>query len=123
MLAGLAAKYGNKTAVVCGEERCSYAELDKTSNRVANALLKLGTRKGDRVFLLLENSLEYIVTYFGVVKIGAIAVPVDPKYKVDEVASLIADSQPKILVAESPILDPLLPLLPSFTSVERVIDL
>lgn len=123
MLAGLADKYGNKTAVVCGEERCSYTELDATSNRVANALMKLGVKKGDRVFLLLENSLEYIVTYFGVVKIGAIAVPVDPKYKADEVASLITNCQPKILVAESPILDPLIPLLPSFTSVERVIDL
>jgi long-chain acyl-CoA synthetase len=123
MLAGLAARYGNKTAVVSGEKRCSYSELDMASNRVANALLKLGVKKGDRVFLLLENSLEYIITYFGTVKIGAIAVPVDPKYKVDEVASLIADCQPKILVAESPILDPLIPVLPSFTSVEKVIDL
>lgn len=123
MLAGLAAKYGNKTAVVCAEKRCSYTELEATSNRVANALLKLGVGKGDRVFLLLENSLEYIITYFGVVKTGAIAVPVDPKYKVDEVASLIADCRPKILVAESPILDPLIPLLPSFKSVEHVIDL
>jgi len=123
MLAGLAAKYGNKPAVVCGEKRCSYSEMDTTSNRVANTFLKLGIKKGDRVFLLLENSLEYIITYFGIVKAGAIAVPVDPKYKVDEVASLIGDCQPKILVGESPILDPLIPILPSFTSVEKVIDL
>lgn len=123
MLAGLAARYGNKTAIVCAEQRCSYSELDKTSNRVANALLKLGINKGDRVLLLLENSLEYIITYFGIVKTGAIAVPVDPKYKVDEIASLVNDCQPKILVAESPLLEPLLPVLPSFKSIQKVIDL
>jgi long-chain acyl-CoA synthetase len=123
MLADLAAKYGAKAAVICGEQRCSYAELDKTSNRAANGLLRLGVGKGDRVFLLLENSIEYIVTYFGVVKIGAIAVPVDPKYKADEVAALVDDCQPKIFVCESPVLDPLLPVLPAFKSVEKVIDL
>lgn len=123
MLAGLAAKYGDKTAVVCEEKRCSYAELDKTSNRVANGLLKLGIKKDDRVFLFLDNSLEYIITYFGIVKTGAIAVPVDPKYKADEVTALINDCQPKIFVSESPILEPLLSYLPAYKSVETVIDL
>ena len=123
MVAGLAAKFGSKTAVICGEQSLTYRELDLASNRVANALSKMGTSKGERVFLLLENSLEYIVTYFGVVKIGAVAVPVDPKYKVDEVAALIHDCEPKIMVCESPVLEPLVPFLPAFKSVEKVVDL
>lgn len=123
MLAGLAGKFGSKTAIVCGVKRCSYADLDKTSNRVANGLLKLGVKKGDRVILFLENSLEYIVTYFGIVKTGAVAVPVDPKYKADEVTALVDDCQPRILVSESPILDPLIPLLSTYKSVEKTIEL
>lgn len=123
MLARLAARYGDKTAIVCEEQRLSYSDLDKASNKVANALIEMGVNKGDRIVLLLNNSPEYVVTYFGIVKIGAIAVPLDPKYKVDELTSLFADCQPRILVAESPVLEPLIPLLPGFKSIERVIDL
>ena len=123
MLAGLAARYGDKAAVVCEEQTLSYSGLDEASNRVANALIGMGINKGDRIVLLLNNSPEYIVTYFGIVKIGAIAVPIDPKYKVDELTALFADCQPRILVAEGSVLEPLIPVLSSFTSIERVIDL
>ncbi len=123
MLDKLVAQYGNKTAIVCEDQRLSYADLDKASNKVANAFVKMGINKGDRIALLLNNSPEFVVTYFGIVKIGAIAVPLDPKYKVDELASLLADSQPRILVTESAVLEPLIPTLPSFKSIERVIDL
>lgn len=123
MLARLAARYGDKTAIVFEEQRLSYSDLDEASNKVANALLKMGINKGDRIVLLLNNSPEYVVTYFGIVKIGAIAVPLDTKYKVDELTPLFADCQPRILVTESPLLEPLIPILPGFKSIERVIDL
>src|SRR3989338_125382 len=84
MLAGLAARYRDKPAIICEEQKLSYSDLDEASNRVANALISMGINKGDRIVLLLNNSPEYVVTYFGIVKIGAIAVPLDPKYKIDE---------------------------------------
>lgn len=123
MLARLAARYGDKTAIVFEEQRLSYSHLDEASNKMANALIKMGITKGDRIILLLDNSPEYVVTYFGIVKVGAIAVPLDPKYKLDELTSLFTDCQPRILVVESPVLDPLIPILPGFKSIERVIDL
>ena len=123
MLEVAAERFGAKTAIVFGDSRLSYADLDKASNKVADALIKLGIKKGDRIALLLSNSPEFAIIYFGVVKAGAVAVPLDPKYKLDELASLLDSSLPRILVTESPALDPLIPVLSSFKSIEHVINL
>ncbi len=67
----------NKEAVVHGEERRAYAWLDANANRVANALIAAGIRPGDRVGLLMPNCVPYICSYFGTLKAGAVAVPID----------------------------------------------
>ena len=123
MLEEVAKQYGAKTAIALGDQRLSYTELDEASNKVANALFELGLSKGDRVAMLLSNSPDFAIIYFGIVKIGAIAVPLDTRYKFYELASLFNNCQPKILVAESPFLEPLVPDLPRFKSIEHVIDL
>ncbi len=123
MLEGVAGRYGRKTAIVSGERRFSYTDLDETSNKLANALIKMGVKKCDRIAVLLSNSPEFVITYFGIVKTGAIAVPLDPKYKVGELIALFNDCQPKVLIAESPALEPLVPVLSRFKSIKRVIDL
>ncbi len=123
MLEETVKQYAGKTAIVMGKQRLSYAELDKASNKIANTLLTIGVRKGDRVVILLSNSPEFAIVYFGIVKIGAIAVLLNIRYKVDELASLFDDSQPKVLVTESPYIEPLVPILPRFKSIEHVIDL
>ena len=118
-----AKRYGDKTAILSGDRRLSYADLDEASNKIANAFISMGVQKGDRVAMILSNSPESVILYFGVVKTGAIAVPLDPNYKVDELASLFNDCQPKLLVAESLYLEPLIPALPGFKSIEQVINL
>ncbi|MDD4875558.1 MAG: AMP-binding protein [Dehalococcoidales bacterium] len=123
MLQEVVMRYGEKTAVVLGNRKLSYVELDEASNKVANALINIGVRKGNRVAILLSNSPEFIVIYFGIIKIGAIAVPLDTKYKTGELISLFNDSHPKVLVAESPFLEPLIPLLSSFRYIKYVISL
>ena len=101
--------YGGKTAIVLGDCRLSYAELDEASNKVANTLVRIGVDKGDRVAMLLANSPEFVIIYFGIVKGGGIAVPVSTNYKANELASLFDNCQPKLLVAENPFLEPLVP--------------
>ncbi len=123
MLEETVGRYGGKTAIVLGDRRLSYAELDEASNKIANTLIRMGVNKGDRVAMLLSNSPEFVIIYFGIVKAGSIAVPLDTKYKVDELAPLFDNCQPKVLVAESPTLEPLVPLLPRFKSIKYVIDL
>jgi long-chain acyl-CoA synthetase len=122
MLEKAAGRYGKKTAVVMDERRLSYAQLDEASNKIANALLGMGIKKGDRVAMLLANSPEFAAIYFGVVKIGAVAVPLDTKYKLTELTSLFNDAQPKVLVAESSFLKPLVPALEGFKSLAGVIE-
>ena len=123
MLEQSAKRYAGKTAVAMGEQRLTYAQLDEASNKVANALVGMGVSKGDRVAILLPNSPEFVTIYFGVVKIGGIAVPLDIRYKMDELTSLFDDFQPKVLVSESPTLETIVPALSRFSYIEHVIDL
>ncbi len=122
MLEEAAVRYKGKAAIVSGDRRLSYADVDEASNKVANALIGMGVKKNDRVAMLLSNSPEFVTTYFGLVKAGAIAVPLDTQYRVDELTSLFADSMPKVLVTESPTLEPLIPVLSRFQSIKYVID-
>jgi long-chain acyl-CoA synthetase len=115
--------YGDKTAVINGDRLLSYGELDEASNKIANALTGMGVEKGDRVAMLLPNSQEFIVIFFGIAKIGAIAVPLNIKYKVDELTSLFSSARPKVLVAEIPSLEPLVAALPRFKYIKNIIEL
>ena len=123
MLQSTAGKYGEKAAIVAGKRRMSYAGLDEASNKVADALMKMGVEKGDRVAMLLSNCPEFVTLFFGIIKAGGIAVPLDVRYKVEELACLFADCRPKVLVAESDLLQPIVPALPRFDSIEHIISL
>ena len=123
MLEEAVGQYGDKTIIVSGDHRLSYTDLDEASNKVANTLIEIGVNKGDRVAMLLTNSPEFVISYYGIIKAGAIAVPLDPKYKINELASLFDDSLPRVVVSESPTLEPLVPALSKFKSIRHVIDL
>ncbi|MBI2980220.1 MAG: AMP-binding protein [Chloroflexi bacterium] len=123
MLDEAAGKYGQKTAIVSGQRRLSFSNLAEASDKVANGLIKMGVNKGDRVAMLLPNSPEFVAIFFGIVKTGAIAVPLDSKYKIDELTSLFNDSLPKVLVIESQVIEPLIPDLSRFKSIKHIIDL
>jgi long-chain acyl-CoA synthetase len=60
------------------ESLMSYRELDKASNKLANALLEMGVKKGDRVALLLPNCPQFVISYYAVLKVGAIVVATNP---------------------------------------------
>ncbi|MBI4188240.1 MAG: AMP-binding protein [Chloroflexi bacterium] len=123
MLDEAAVKYGRKTAIVSGQRRLSFTELAEASDKVANTLIKMGINKGDRVVMLLPNSPEFVNIYFGIVKTGAIAVLLDCKYKIGELTSLFNDCQPKAMVIDSQIIEPLIPELSRFKSIKNIIDL
>jgi len=78
--------------------RFSYRELNARCNRIAQALLKLGVKKGDRVALLLMNGSEYVESFFAVAKIGAIAVPINWRLVPDELAFILKDSGATVLI-------------------------
>lgn len=121
LLEEAARKHGPRPAIIMGEKRLSYAELDASANRVANALLDMKVKKGDRVAMILSNTPEFDVVYFGVVKAGAIAVPLDTRYRLAELPHILGNCKPRVLVTESPIFEVLVPVLGQFDYIERVI--
>lgn len=123
VLEALAKRYSQRTAIIYGKRRLSYRDLEESSNRLANALLQLGVVRGDRVAVLLTNSPELVISYIGIIKVGATAVLLDTKYKPGELTSLFNDCQPKILVSNDIILEPLVAALPQFKSIQQVINL
>ncbi len=68
-----------------GREEMTWLEFDKKSNRFANLLLSRGIKKGDKVAILLMNCMEWLPIYFGILKAGALAVPLNYRYTADEI--------------------------------------
>jgi long-chain acyl-CoA synthetase len=123
ILENAANRLGDKTALIFGEGRVSFASLEADANRFANALVKLGVKKGDRVAMLLTNSPEFVAAFFGIMKAGAIAVPLDTRYVFDELKSLCDDCTPSVFIIEEPPLASLAAAIPEFRSVRHVITL
>jgi long-chain acyl-CoA synthetase len=86
-----AAQAPDKIALVCGEQRLSYAEIETMANRLAQALLANGIKRGDRVLLYLPNSVELVVAIFATLKASAVFVPVNHSTKADKLRFMAQD--------------------------------
>lgn len=73
------------------DRRFTFMELNNRSNRIANALLDLGVKPGDRVATLLKNSIEFVESYFAIAKIGAVMVPVNWRLVAKEINYILGD--------------------------------
>src|SRR5207237_4968531 len=104
-----AARHPNKTAIVGEPHRVTYADLSKLANRVGNALLDLGISRGDRVLIVLLDSAEFIASFFGAAKIGAVAVPVNPFARSADYIHYLEDSEPRAAIVHSEALEAFLP--------------
>ena len=91
-------KSPNKPVTLLDGNPMSYAELDKASDRLAAGLQGLGVVPGDMVGIQLPNIPQFLITYFGVLKAGAVAVPMNVLLKGPEVAFYLGDSGAKVLV-------------------------
>jgi acyl-CoA synthetase (AMP-forming)/AMP-acid ligase II len=87
-----------REALVCGERRLTYAEVDDRANRLANALLAAGVEPGDFVALYLPNATEYVETMLAAWKVRAVAVNVNHRYVTEELRYLLDDSGASVLV-------------------------
>lgn len=95
-----AKKYGNKTYLIFEEDgrEVSYRLLHELTSKTANLYKHLGIVKGDKVSMLLPNIPEFVFCYFGAMKIGAVAGPVNILLKAEEIAYIVNHSESKILV-------------------------
>lgn len=88
-----------KVAVILDDYRLRYAEVNGAANKVANALVKLGVRPGDKVALMLPNTPHFPICYYGILKTGAAVVPLNVLFKQNEVQYHLEDSDSVALIA------------------------
>ncbi len=95
---------GAKVAIECGDERITYQQLLENTNRVGNALLALGVRPEERVLLLLYDTPEFLYSFFGAIKIGAVAVPVNTQAKQQDYEYILNDCRARVALVSEPLL-------------------
>ena len=87
-------------AVVYEGRHYSYREIDRESNRLARWLISRGAGTEDRVAVLLDKSPELVIIALGIMKAGAVYVPVDPSYPADRIDYILGDADPKLVLRE-----------------------
>ena len=102
---------GQKTAIVSDGATLSYAAVAEQVNRLGNGLLQLGVAEEQRVLLLLPDSPEFVIAYFGTIKIGAVAVPTSTALRAADYAHFLVESRARVLIVHSSLYPEVLPAL------------
>lgn len=97
-------RLGEKTALVCGSRRQTYAQLGARVRRFANALSGLGIRPGEHVAVLASNSAEHVEIVFAIAMIGAVWVPLNTRLSATELSFIIEDSKSIALIYSADLL-------------------
>ncbi len=98
-------KWKDKTALIFYGRKISYRDLRDQVDRFATALCDLGIKKGDKVALLLLNSPQFVIAYFGALKAGAIVTAISPVYVSPEIKHQIQDSGASTVVCQDILYD------------------
>ncbi|GAK13646.1 long-chain-fatty-acid-CoA ligase [Geomicrobium sp. JCM 19039] len=96
-----ATQFGEHTAIIDDGRKMTYAELDQQVDQFAAALHARGLQKGDPVLLMLPNAHEYILSYYAILRMGAIVVQVNPMYQSQELAHMISIVHPRLFIGET----------------------
>ncbi|BBO67308.1 acyl-CoA ligase (AMP-forming), exosortase A system-associated [Desulfosarcina alkanivorans] len=96
-----AARHPDKVAIIHEKTRATYRQVNKDSDRLASFLVGRRVEKGDRVVILMENSVEYVTAYYGILKAGAVAVPLGTDLKPDGLIPLLAELEPAAIITSA----------------------
>jgi benzoate-CoA ligase len=99
---------GNRTAILCGDESVTYAQVAERSNRVGNGLRSLGVRRDERVLLLLLDTPAFVYSFFGAQKIGAVPIPTNTLLKSQDYRYMLNDSRATVALVSEPLLPQLM---------------
>lgn len=111
----------DKMAVIFGESGYTYRFLNTETNRVANALISIGIKKGDHVAIWLPNCIEFLTAFYGILKIGAVALPMNILFKQREMRFLLSNSESKAILALEEGLEVIRQIRPELPALEGVI--
>ncbi|MDA7966040.1 long-chain-fatty-acid--CoA ligase [Ruegeria sp.] len=94
-----AAQFGTKTALITDEKRVTFTEIDRLACQLAGGLASMGVGKGDIVTLYSANCWEWVVSYYGVTKLGAVINPINVMLTPEEVRYVVQDCGAKMIIA------------------------
>jgi len=119
--ANVARGLAKKMAFIDPDRSLSYGELQARSIRFANALRALGTRQEERVALLLHDTVDFPVAFWGTVRAGRIAIPLNTFLNVPQYAYILADSRATALVVAAPLAQAIWPIIDKLPHLRTVI--
>ena len=90
----------NKIAIICEDQKITYRALDILINHVSYYLLNKGIKKGDKVAILSLNSIDYVIIYLGILRLGAVAVPINIKFTEKQIDYILKDADVKLVLKE-----------------------
>ena len=117
----IAAGRGSRLALICEDQRLSYAEVHAQVNQLGNALLRLGVRMEDRVALLLLDGPPFVASFWGAMKIGAVPVPINTLLRAKDYLYILNDCRAEILIASEPFIEVIEQIRPQLTHLKNVI--
>ncbi|WP_068185249.1 acyl-CoA synthetase [Mycobacterium sp. UM_CSW] len=111
----------DRVALICGDEKLTYAQLEEKANRFAHYLIDQGVKKDDKVGLYCRNRIEIVIAMLGIVKAGAIIVNVNYRYVEGELRYLFDNSDMVALVHERQYSDRVANVLPDTPNVKTIL--
>src|SRR6201993_5108652 len=111
----------DRVALICGDEKLTYAQLEERANRLAHYLIDRGVQKDDKVGLYCRNRIEIVIAMLGIIKAGAILVNVNYRYVEGELRYLFENSDMVALVHERQYADRVANVLPDTPSVKTAL--
>jgi len=93
-----AARFPDKTALICDNKRLTYRQLNEAADQLAAALIARGIKRQDRVVIFLENSIESVVSLYGILKAGAVFVMLNPGMKAGKINFILKDSGARAII-------------------------
>ena len=97
--------FGDKIAVYCGDKRYTYREVQQMANEIGSALLRLGVEMEDRVLIVLSDSIEFVATWFGIAKIGAVITMVNTMLPAADYEYYLNYTRAKVAVVEASVME------------------
>ncbi|BBO72937.1 AMP-dependent ligase [Desulfosarcina widdelii] len=94
-------RFPDKLAVIHEKTRATYGQVNAAADQLAAFLVNRSALKGGRVVILMENSFEYIVAYYGILKAGGVAVPLSTDLKPDGLNPLLAELEPTVIISSA----------------------
>ncbi|MGB4066622.1 MAG: long-chain-fatty-acid--CoA ligase [Nitrospira sp.] len=121
ILTASATVHPDRLCLVTRDSQYTYREINQAANAFAHGLLATGIKPGDKVAVLISNRVEFVVCFFGVLKTGAVCVPVNVKYKSEELRYVVDHSDAAVLVLSEEFRDVLGPVRETLIGLEWVI--